>query len=345
MIFNFAFKITKYLIFFIALVYGTTLTIQPATDSTSSLAQFQEQILEHQRSRVKEWFSLEVNEIEKIAFNTFIKDMESMEVSAFVVFWNSYGSMRRLTTRATGRSFLKKISKGKEIFKQMKENYIIYLNKNLLKELVASNPAVNKEVLFSDAMALYNGKFRSIWDELVDPKLEKFDYMQRVFSVYREVIGYGIYHTIEYIFVDIVKNVDGPNQEELDSARRGQFSELVYLLSNDMNENWGLRWISNNNNLLLILTFFYFLQIYPEAKCAYIRWIINSINERKRIFGWVSRGLEKKLNFGFIRDGSKLTFTSNFKNPFLPHIMGDDELKNVLSTIITKLYYFCFESQ
>jgi hypothetical protein len=64
----------------------------------------------------------------------------------------------------------------------MKQSYLWFLNGDFHNKILEANLQGQKEKLLTDAMALYYGKFRSIWMKLVDPKSEKFDYLQETFS-------------------------------------------------------------------------------------------------------------------------------------------------------------------
>jgi hypothetical protein len=99
--------------------------------------------------------------------------------------------------------------------------------------------------------------------------------------------------------------------------------------------------MANHGNLFLVMSYFYYIRFYPDSSVTFIKDMIQK-NCRGMEFPWAVSVLRNSEKFKFICTGSKIQFDSDFKNPFSPHIMGDDELKNVLSKIISKLHDFCF---
>jgi hypothetical protein len=338
--------IVKKLIFLIVSVYGAIQTLQ-LVESISSLAELQEHILLLQESGGGGAYSkVDVKLIANIPVAQFFKDMMSMEECSFTLFWYSYGRSICVPSKSTGWKFFQKISLKKDlgtfIFGDMKKHFKDYMNQWLLKELLSVESKANKEELLADAMALYYGKFKSIWPKLVDSKFEMFDYLQHTFFFYQKVINLGIYGTLEFLFEQIFKDLGDPLEKDLVFFYKEKFRILAVLLLKGDNEIWGLRWIADHRNPYLMLSFFYFLEYYPTFGFNFLSQIKEKNLNRKSKFWDVIRVLKYRMNFNLDFSNGKLKFAPNFKSPFQSQLIGNDELKGILSRIISKLLIFCF---
>jgi hypothetical protein len=143
---------------------------------------------------------------------------------------------------------------------------------------------------------------------------------------------------LESRFGKIIGLLDDPSKKDLVYIYKMQFCELVDILMSDVNENWGLWWISNHKNLLFIFTLIYYRRHAPDRLSTFLQ----TINSNRDInFQIVLHQMLKLMRYKFRLKGEELIFEPDFKSPFPPHIMGDDELKSVLSKIISKLLKFC----
>jgi hypothetical protein len=331
--------IASLLFFIIAMVYGDKRSLQSA-DSNFSIKELEEKIISDLR---RNELSLSPVPITRFSPKIFLKNIGLMDDCPFVLLWHSYGNRIWHQSRATGRKFLREISKdGRYIFKEMKDNYEKYLIGTLLKEFLSSNSDVSKEdkveVLFK-AMELYYGKFHSIWVKIVEPRSETFDDLKATFSFLYQAIHTSIFDLIESGFEKIMGVLEDPSKKDLLYTYKKQYCELVDILAINDNENWGLRWISNQKNSLLIFTFFYYHRCAPDRNSTFLQ---NIMKTRKIDFKIVLDQILKMMNHNFVLKGNELKFEPDFKSPFSPQIMGVDELKSVLSKIISKLLKFCF---
>jgi hypothetical protein len=223
----------------------------------------------------------------------------------------------------------------------MKKNYVDYMNWTLLEQFVSSDPKISKtekEDLLVEAMSLYYGKFQSIWMRIIEPGTEKFDKMRQTFSNFQLAIDLGIKGSIEYAFGEFMRNFDGQDNDKLFFNSKRHFYELVGILSEDKNENWGWRWIAGQNDTNLIFSYFNYQMHSPNHTSFLGNNQSNPPSSRTAAFDKVVNLIKRKMNFRFwVLDGEAI-FISDFKSPFPLHIMEERELKQIISTIISKLY-------
>jgi hypothetical protein len=318
--------IRKFLILFFVLINGT---------SQSSLEELEEAILFTHRDNY-----------EKIPAKKFLKDIQLMSDFAFILLWYSYGCHKNLSpSRATGLNFINKVSKkknrGEIIFGEMRANYEKFLGEKVLKELLLPDSKVSKakkEELLNDAIALYQGKFRSIWMRIVKPGSEKFDDLRQMFSLFQMAIEIGIYESLDFVFREIFRNFNVLDKQKLVYVYKKQFYALSALLSNNLDENWGLRWVANHHNPYFIITYFYYQRYLPDIGYTFLKCFLKYADNRKRDF----QTIIEILNYKFYLGDQKLKFYPDFKNPF-PHIIGDDELKAIIDKIVSKARILCLK--
>jgi hypothetical protein len=261
----------------------------------------------------------------------------------FILLWYSYGSHRPLAYKATGCNFFHDISGiGESIFRVMKGNYEKYLNEMLLKELLSSDITIaEKEELLSDAMALYFGKFRSIWRRIVKPGSEKFDALEKTFSFYRKAINIGIYGSLELVYKKVYQTLDASNGELLLIYKK-LFQSMAKLLSTDEKEGWGLRWLAHREDPYFIVFYFCYLKFSPHLDYTFFKGLKKKGKNREFEFDTAMDVLRKNMKLNFQLKYRKVEFAPDFKSPFPPEIMETDELKSVIATLVSKLLLFCF---
>jgi hypothetical protein len=328
----------NFFLFFIALVYGSNQVFHADT-AKEMLEELEWSILSFPKRG-----KIEVNISSMLALSTknFFKTVQLMYDYTYILFWYSYGHRMDLPTKATWLNFIKEIKRfgyGGHIFMVLKENFVKYMDEKLLADLLISNPDISetdKENLLLDAMTLYQYKFRSIWLKLGNSG--KFDDLKPKFSYYRKLLCLGIYDSLDVAFNKMVRNF-----EKSTLLDRRNFHLLVRLLTNDRNENWGLRWVANHSDPYFILKFFLSRENYSVLFFPLLENLYYENNDRKsdfdKAFAVLRRMLDCKVN---LKDNEPI-FESDFKNPFPSHIMGDNELKLVISQIVVKLKNFCFK--
>jgi hypothetical protein len=336
--------IVKQFIFYFILVLGASQSRQ-SDDPKTLLMAFQEQILSDQRNRVENSYKIDIDPIADISPLNLLKEMEFMDDCAFILFWKSGGSITGLPSKATGCRFIRDVANDRfkpifSVFDMMKSNYKKYLEKKVLKELLSQISKAEKEELLFNATSLYNGKFRSIWMRTMGSENGKFDYLHEIFSFFKNAISLGVYGLLEEKFNELVKYYNGPKRDDPPYLKAKQFELLIGFLSTEKNENLGFRWVANHSDPLFTLSYFYF-----QEKILYgslFRAIRFKREERRDAFRAVRRIIKNMMNNEFSEADGQVWFNSFFHNPLAPTIMGDDELKECISKIISKLYNFCF---
>jgi hypothetical protein len=339
--------IAKYFILFISLVYGANQILR-ITNSTFLLEEVRQKIVRNHRNRKNDHYSLNISYINSVPTKEFLQGINLWEDCPFIIFWYSFGFCVGLSSRATGVNFIHDITDqgiGASIFDEMKDNYTRYMRRRLLQDLLAPDSEISKndkEELLSLAMSLYYERFQSIWARIVRPGTEKFDNLKPTFSFYERAHILGIYGSLGFSFRKIFRNPDAIDQI-LYYTYEKQFYYLVEYLSNNRNENWGLRWVSKHKNPYFILCFFHFLEYHPVS-CPFLKKVMEKNDDRKYEFKMILNMFGRRMGFEFdITEDGKLVFPlpKDFKNPFPSSIMEDDELKLVLTKIISKLWHFC----
>jgi hypothetical protein len=269
-------------------------------------------------------------------------DIEFMDETAFILLWYLYGGPEPLCPRATNWNLIKELNE--RMFKTMKENYFRYLSEMVLKELLSTNPENTKDVkeeLLLQAISLYQRRFRSIWMR-IPRKTEKFDDLKEIFLIYQKVIDFGIYYSLKYLFKELNANLESTkNNGFLLYSLKQHFYQLALFLSEDENENWGLRWIANQKDPLLILAYFYYLECPPGRFQTFLLEIKRKRQSPRRFFNFGFYFLKRKLKYQLDVVGDKLIFFPDFQNTFPSHIMQSHELETVITKIISKLLNFC----
>jgi hypothetical protein len=326
--------------FFIALVYSSTQSLQPAV-SKFSLEELEEKIISEPKLVVKSKVFIDNSKLLEVPPKTILNELRLMNDYPFILLWYSYGSNKALAYRAMGCGFFNDIfTVGESIFRAMKGNYEKYMTEMLLKEFLSfSITKVDKENLLFDAVALYYGKFRSIWRKLVKPGSEKFDGLEGTFSFYRKAIDIGIYGSLELVYKKIQTVCS--SDAELRLAYKKLFQRIAKLLSSNENECWGLRWLAGQEDQNFIIFYFYYLKYSPQL---YYTYFVYKQRDKSLEFEFDTAMdvLKKSMNLNFELKNRQLIFAPDFKNPFPPEIMGTEELKSVISTIVSKLLLFCF---
>jgi hypothetical protein len=335
-------------ILYLVLVYGAKSPNQ-SNNSKLWLEDFEHQVLSTHKNRDRDGITIDIKPILKIPPKKLLADMESMDDCAFILLWSSYGSVFGVSSRATGCLFIKELPRGKrpylnDTFYSMKNNYIIYLKEVLFKEFLRPDAEISKqekeELLFL-ARNLYRGKFQSIWMRIVTPKSEYFDNLKDTFTFYQRVITLGAYGFLEYIFNEIWVFLDNLKKDQMVIEYRKQFHRVAVLLSKNESENWGLRWIDTHNNPYLILSYFMYQSAPPDPYFSFVKKIRRDKEYRKVIFQKVLEIMREKFDDKFSLRDEKVIFDRDFKCPFAPKIMKEDELKRILSSIVSKLHKFC----
>jgi hypothetical protein len=314
----------------------------------TTLEELQATSLQLLKSRKSDEITIDISVVEKASCKDILTGMASMDDFFFILFWYSYGQKVYLFINYTGCRFIKKLSKkhdrGGPVLFGMKNNFEKFLKEKLLKELLAPTIEISiedKELLLSEAMALYYGKFQSIWMRIARPCCEKFDSLNQTFSEFRKVISVGIYGSLNHAFGDITRNLDNPEKVESVYSSKKHFSALAKLLASDEKENWGWRWISEQENPYFIISFFAFQEFIPAPNYSFLSIIREDKEKRWWAFEHLLEILKKRVNFKFIQEEKKLKFDLNFRNPIPSHIITDEEMKMIISKIVLKLFNFC----
>jgi hypothetical protein len=191
---------------------------------------------------------------------------------------------------------------AKYIFRKMKKNFIRYLNERVLKELLSCDPKISKAEkikLLLQVMSLYWGKFRSIWARIVKPGKIKFKNMNQIFFDFQKMISLGIYGSLEYVFDEIILNFRKTTNNNLLISYRNCYITLVEILSNDENENWGLRWIAGHTDPHFILAYFYYQRYFDNIGNRFLGVTSCKLRELKKEFLNVIYFIGEKMNFQF----------------------------------------------
>jgi hypothetical protein len=318
-------------------------------DSNLTLEELEEKIVSNYEKRTEDWIDINDNLIESFPAKKLVHFVNSMDDYPFIIFWYSYGYRRILPSRASGRRFLHAITKekglGNSIYKKMFENFLLYIDGKLLDELLSTDPNItkaDKEKLVSDTMELYYGKFHSIWRRIVKPGTDEFENLTPTFSYYLRLINFDIYGSLDVMFKQISKSLLDGSSKEFILYQKELFSRLVKFLFNDDKASWGLPWLVDYDPYFIL--FFFHVQSYKQTlENTFLQDIQKKDDNRKWAFMSFLNTLkkEKKLKFNIDEDTFELIFSSDFKSPF-PQIMGDEELKSVITKIKTKLIAFCF---
>jgi hypothetical protein len=303
---------------------------------------YQETILQFYRNRKERNFTININVADAISPKILLVDMRFMDETAFILMWTSYGHAQTFSTKATGWNLIKEFNE--KMFDKMKENYVEYMSDMVLKELLSTHPENTrdaKEDLLFQAISLYQERFRSIWARIPE-KTGKFDDLKETFLIYQIVLDFGIHNSLEYLFNGIIANLENTKNDGflLYSLKR-HFYQLAVILSEDENENCGLRWIAGQKDSLLILSYFYYLSCPPGRDSTFILDIKQKKKDPRTFLSFALDFLRKKLNYQFSIVDDKVSFHDDFMNPFPAHIMQTDELKTVTTKIISKLLNFC----
>jgi hypothetical protein len=86
----------------------------------------------------------------------------------------------------------RKNGQGEEIFDDIKDNFKKYLFQNLLKE--------NDQEAVTQAIVLYETRFRTIWSKLVNSNLSSFDCLNNTFFYIQAEAGQDVYYLLEFEF-------------------------------------------------------------------------------------------------------------------------------------------------
>jgi hypothetical protein len=336
--------ILKILILNIIFVYGILFPIQ----SGDSSIELQDQILLHYLNRESNWFALDIASNPSITCGPkFFSDMNLLDDFLFILFWDSYGYTQYLPSRATGWDFIIEITnqgRGNSKFEGMKRNYETYLYEVVLKKILSKEQKISEnemEKLLLEAMNLYHGKFRSVWRKLVKPGSKKFDYMRPLFLNFYQTNNLGIHCSLEAVFNKINRIVKDPNvNNDLLYPYLKHFCELVKIISNDEDECFGLRWIADHKDPFFILSYFFYHRYYYDIKRPFFKDIRHNSNSRKRYFEMVFSAIRRIFNFNLLIDGNNLIFSPSFKSPFSNNVMGTEELKPIITQIVSKIIIF-----
>jgi hypothetical protein len=314
-------------------------------DSNLTLQKLEEKIISNYEKRKKESYEIDANLVESFPAKELLNFMSEMDDYPFIIFWYSFGWKRRLPTTASGHRFIdaitKKIGLGVTIYKKMIENYLLYLDGKLLDELLSTDPKMtkaDKRQLVSDAMTLYCGKFNSIRRRIVKSPAEKFDDLKPNFSYYSQLVNFGIYRSLDLMFKGILESLFDGSIKEVPLYQSDLFYRLVKFLSNDAKECWGLPWLAEKDPKF-ILYFYIILRYKPNLER------LEDLKDENLWYGlWdfleeLTNPEKKNLKFHVDDKTHVLTFASDFKSPF-PQMMGDEELKSVITKITTKIIEF-----
>jgi hypothetical protein len=336
--------ICKYFVFFIAIVYGTTQPLQ-SSDSKSLLEKMQEQIISHYLNQASKSFELTEDLIVPITSKKFLQTMNQMDDNSFIIFWDSYRVEKSVASKVTGRNLIKEVIGQKgfgKLFENMKKIFEYFMYKRLVKQFAFPVPEISddNEELLLEAMTLYHGKFRSIWMRMAEPGSEKFDDLSPMFANIRQTINLGIHGSLDYVFGEILRNLNRPENKELVFNYKKHFAGLVDLLSTEKKENFGLRWVADHEDPFFILSYFYYQKYIPNPTNTILWYIINKDQTQTLDFYNVFLPLRVMTNHEINLKNRRLIFEPGFKSPFPPNIMGDEEFKIIIIKIVSKLWIF-----
>jgi hypothetical protein len=326
------FIINVFLNFYFTLVLNAGLEAHNGS-VLSLLMEMQEQYLSEFRNRPHSPYIVDISFYLTLDPIDLLKAMELMDDCFFVLFWDSFGIRKRISWNEIDMaSIIHEVNQCedcKHVFKNMKKNYKMYLDR------VIFTYTGDQIALINQAMCVYYGKFRSIWRKFGQTKTVSLGRMRQVFQFYQEAAGQDIYSLMEMEFIELFRSLEG-NNHDLIMSRQKRFCSLVQCLSANEKEKLGLEWIANHHDPYLTLFYLFyqvkdrgihrsFISSYKRNRITQIATFTNAVFFFKKI-----------SNYGIIWDGKHFKFFSSFKSS-LPKIIGDSELKDIISKIVPKL--------
>jgi hypothetical protein len=317
---------------------GETEQIPPNSDCL--LKELQESTLFNYQNGLFDYFQVYVAPALSMKMTDFLDKMQFVDDCFFVLFWYSFGYHKRFLTQSIGDKFFKELSEqtvlGKIVFDSMIVNYLTYLREYLPKEFAQAKGDADREALISKLQAFHNEKIYQISAKLGN--LKGFDGMHERYLFYQNAINHDIYSLLESKFASFFKSYRKGDKKSIRNHEE-QIHFLVRFLSKDEEKKFGLPWIANHPNPIVVLFYFLYQIFQPTSQNSIFNffaknfqnklWNINKVIEfiQHRIL----RGNTYSISNGVVK------FYPEFKSPFDPSILGDDELKDIVSKIIPKV--------
>jgi hypothetical protein len=303
-------------------VHGTTnqAKLQPVASPPPSIMDYQKEGLELiKNSPMIKYIQVDITPLLSMNLTTFLEEFQQANDIYFFLVWCSYGTSINLFLPFNEIfTIIPKSSRGEEIFNRMKDNYKKFLFRKLLGEQ-------NQEAIVL-AQALYSRKFRIVWKKLVKPNSCSFKPLDQTFNYIQSEMGRTIPELLEFEFNEFFRGFTiGNIPAKILHGER--FRLLVYCLSNDESESFGLNFVSEHENPFFVLFYFYFLDAEENSP---------SIATKDRITERAYRNLRGLAEYQISINDKKLEFLTAFKNTF-PTVVNEEELKTILLKINTKL--------
>jgi hypothetical protein len=317
-------KALPFLTLFINFIYGATdqNTQETVASPLLSLKRFQETALKTiKTTRMTYNFNVDIKPLLLIKSVDLFNELASADdLYLFFVFY-SYGISRDLCMKPADIFSIARIRRNdvRDFFDDIKDNYKKLLYQKLLKD--------NDQDAISKAMELYFTRFQPIWRKLIKPGTSSFDTLDQTFFFIQTEAGRNIYDLMESEFSQFFNAFRKGDSKPRD-LHGERFRLLVYSLSNDESENFGLKWIANHENPSLIAFYFYFWhnsRHFPPSP------------NRNMVTGTAYSNLRFISNYEVTLLGKEVVFLRNFKSPYSP-VISDEELKDILGKVMKALF-------
>jgi hypothetical protein len=203
-----------------------------------------------------------------------LENLGLMDDCSFVSFWYFYENKRPVSTIEFIREIMKPEGE-RRIFRIMRRGFKKFMRKKLLIEFVGPLSKESKEELLFQAISLYQGRMRSIWERIGEPGTKKFDNWPFIFFFFQKTIHLGIYDTLEGLFNEIMLRIDGYQTTKYLYRLKKQFWMLAVFLLNCEKEQYGLPWMAAHPDPRLILSLFLYNEDITPSKSNYFYFKIK----------------------------------------------------------------------